>query len=76
MRDEISSHPNVTTNGDGEICVPYAIIRGNVEPASKSLEPQIGEGSTSAAITRQVEGVIRQFAITEHKKTLSRTGVW
>ena len=75
MRDEISSHPNATTNGEGEICVPYAIIRGNVEPASKSLEPQIGEGSTSLAI-KKTEGVIRQFAITEHKKTLSRTGFW
>ena len=78
FRNEIISHPNATINTEGEKCVPYAVIRGNIQPASKSLEPNIGNPDVDSKSLglKHLEGVIRQFAITEHKKTMSRTGFW
>ena len=43
------------------------VVRGAVNPVKSSLESHHSKG---------VEGVIRQFSIIEHKRTLSRTGFW
>ena len=75
LRDEIRSHPNSKINVEGEVCIPYAILRGNVEPASKSIQSEYQNDDTSLS-SRKFEGVLRQFALTEHKRKLSRTGFW
>ena len=43
------------------------VVRGAVNPVKSSLESHHSKG---------VEGVLRQFSIIEHKRTLSRTGFW
>lgn len=77
FRNEIHTHPRATLNADGETCIPYAVIRGNVQPVSNSLELTTGsiDGEANTAL-QNLQGVIRQFAIIEHKKTMSRTGFW
>ena len=69
----ISKHSKAIKNSEGEVCIPYAIIRGNVTPLGKDLVSQAGEEGGSADLPR---GVIRTFTLTEHKRTLSRSGFW
>ena len=78
LKDEISMNPNTIINSDGDKCVPYAIIRGNVQPVSKKLElgNHASDSLQKAASLKNVEGVIQQYSIIEHKKTMSRTGFW
>ena len=78
LKDEISTNPNAIINSDGDKCVPYAIIRGNVHPVSKKLElgNQAADSLQKASSLKNIEGVIQQYSIIEHKKTMSRTGFW
>jgi len=78
LKDEISTNPNAIINSDGDKCVPYAIIRGNVQPVSKKLElgSQAADSLQKASSLKNIEGVIQQYSIIEHKKTMSRTGFW
>ena len=78
LKDEISINPNTIINSDGDKCVPYAIIRGNVQPVSKKLElgSQAADSLQKASSLKNIEGVIQQYSIIEHKKTMSRTGFW
>ena len=50
-----------------EISVPYVIIRGSVQAAKTSLHSHYFQ---------DIQGVIRQFSVTEHKRSLSRAGFW
>lgn len=78
FKDEILSHSNAIVNADGDNCVPYAIIRGSVQPLSKSLELENRnkDSTQNTSSLKNVEGVIQQYSIIEHKKTMSRTGFW
>jgi E3 ubiquitin-protein ligase MUL1 len=52
---------------DNDITIPYIVIEGcSVTPLKSSLESHY----------QNVKGVIRQFSIVEHKRTLSRSGFW
>ena len=78
LRDEILAHPNATVNKEGEKCIPYAVIRGEIQSVSKSLnilskQSDINHKNLSL---HNLDGVIQQFAIIEHKKTMSRAGFW
>ena len=50
-----------------DISVPYVIIRGSVQAAKTSLHSHYFQ---------DIQGVIRQFSVTEHKRSLSRAGFW
>jgi len=63
----ILENGTVSGHDDREITIPYIVVRGAVNPVKSSLESHHSKG---------VEGVLRQFAIIEHKRTLSRTGFW
>ena len=78
LKNEILSCPNAIINEDGEKCVPYAIIRGSVQPVSKSLnlENRATDDVQKTSTLKNLEGVIQQCSIIEHKKTMSRTGFW
>ena len=78
LRDEILSHPNATVNKEGEKCIPYAVIRGEIQPVSKSLNilSKQSDIDLKNLSLHNLDGVIQQFAIIEHKKTMSRAGFW
>ena len=62
----------VQTNGKvsddaKELSVPYVILRGPVTPSKTPLESHH---------FKDIKGVIRQFSVTEHKRSLSRAGFW
>ena len=71
-------HPDTIINADGDKCVPYAIIRGSVQPVSKKLEIRNNDtdGVQRTSSLKNIDGVIQQYSIIEHKKTMSRTGFW
>ena len=65
MKKYVQDHG--TRNDSEETSVPYVIIRGSVQPAKTSLHSHYFQ---------DIQGVIRQFSVTEHKRSLSRAGFW
>ena len=65
----VKKYGQVNIEDDKEISIPYVIVRGSVnpKPGKTPLESQYQKGC---------QGVIRQFSIVEHKRTLGRAGFW
>ena len=69
----LSEHPATTTTIDGK-SMPFVIVSGKVAADKNAkLLTNNGLGRTTSA---KVRGVIKESAIVEHKRTLSRTGFW
>jgi len=86
----IKEHEESGVNADGETCLPYAVIRGNVVPVDKSLQPSATASPAEVVSTnnakplvasatspiQQQQGVVRTYELIEHKTSLSRAGFW
>ena len=70
--------PLQRSNKEGEKCIPYAVVRGEIQPVSKSLNilSKQSDIDLKNLSLHNLDGVIQQFAIIEHKKTMSRAGFW
>lgn len=82
--DVIRKHPDLTRNDRGEECLPYAVVRGRVEPVDRSLlstsvvwpSPSGGNPANDDDLRSNRSGVYREFALVEHKVVLGRSGFW
>jgi len=69
LRTNIENHSSSVANGDASsYSIPYAVVRGDVSPLGKTV--------SSAYATDMVTGVIQKVVFTEHKRNMSRTGLW
>ena len=70
MAAAISSHPSSLPSSTSTTTstLPYAVIRGEVAPLGKTV--------TSAYAPGLIQGVIQKVVFTEHKRNMSRTGLW
>ena len=66
LKQYVQDHGTLSEDSK-ETSVPYVIIRGSVQAAKTSLHSHYFQ---------DVKGVIRQFSVTEHKRSLSRAGFW
>ena len=72
----IKNHRFVNVNEDGEVCIPYAVVRGNVVPIDKTLPTQLAPVADNGIAEPTLQGVLRRNQIIEHSKNLSRFGFW
>ena len=66
LKNYVQNHGNLSEDAK-ELSVPYVIIRGSVTPSKSPIESHH---------FKDIKGVIRQFSVTEHKRSLSRAGFW
>jgi len=66
----ICNHPEGSSPQDGVRSLPYAVVRGEVTPLGRTLSPIYGEAKGLES------GVIQKVVFTEHKRNMSRTGLW
>ena len=63
-----STNTSTLTSSTNTSTLPYAVIRGEVAPLGKTV--------TSAYAPGLIQGVIQKVVFTEHKRNMSRTGLW
>lgn len=69
MLASVENHPSTVRSADlSSLVLPYAAVRGEVQPLGKTV--------TSAYAPGSLLGVIQKVVFTEHKRNMSRTGFW
>jgi len=69
LEGTLKHHPKKVEDAISEtVCLPYAVIRGNVTPLGKTV--------TSSYSAEPLHGVIQKVKFIGHKKNMSRAGFW
>jgi len=69
LKNTLNHHSNKVNDVSAEtVCLPYAVIRGNVTPLGKTV--------SSSYSAEPLHGVIQKVKFIGHKKNMSRAGFW